>query len=170
MKAAIYMVLCCCFLLSFVGDAHAQNPKNMSPEELHALIMSRNHIHTRYHEFPATVPKPIKRGHVEIGTELYEQWQGTNGWYYCYPQDGECFDRKGLGVDSTGACWADAKHKCTTDAKKRDISYFYKEFRKRGDLGPPMTLTNKSIRRSPSKFWSKANFLGQLTFVLYLLI
>lgn len=132
------------FFLSLASTASAQLPPEMRAkytDEEYKAIMSKYHFHFRYDIYPA-VDKPVKRGQVKLGHEYYDRWQGPGGWYYC-AKDGECFDRKGLGVNPTGSCWVDSYGQCTASERKRDVSMFAPYFRVRGDLGPPMTLTGK---------------------------
>ncbi len=143
MKTTICILLSF-FLLALASEASAQMPPEMRAkysDEEYALIMSRYHFHFRY-ELHGPVDKPVQYGQVKLGHEYYERWQGPNGWYYC-AKDGECFDRRGLGVDPSGSCWVDAQGNCTDNEKKRDVSMFAKHFRVRGDLGPPMKLTGE---------------------------
>lgn len=141
----IVILLVTLFLLSIAFASEAQLPPAMRAKYTdaeYAAIMARNHIHLRYNEFPA-VDAPVLRGQVKLGTELFDRYQSPNGWYYCHSEEGDCFDIRGLGVDPTGSCWVDKKHHCTDNPATRDISKFYSEFRKRADLGPPMTLTGQ---------------------------
>lgn len=167
MKSAICILLNLCLLVG-ASQARAQLPPEMRAkysEAEYKAIMSRYHFHQRYDKYPP-VKKPVLRGQVKLGTERYHQYQGPNGWYYCHTKDGECFDRRGLGVDPKGSCWVDRNHRCTSEEEKRDVSAFYMEFRRRGDLGPPMNLTGKPS----SALADTVNYLFSLAIIALLLI